>query len=158
MSVGFWNFWGYKVTTLDFDPDVEPDIVVDLTKFECPSPKFDAVIAAEVLEHLLFDQFETCLKNIRLATKKHALITLPAPLVGLSMALNMPKLKTLRFSLGVPYKVKHEFNGEHYWELGKLGYPKHKITRAMQRTGFHIEKSYRPPLSLYSYFFVLEKI
>lgn len=151
------RLWGFKVTTLDFDPEISPDIVADITKFETKEPRFDAVIAAEVLEHLPFDQFDSCLQNIRLATKKTALITLPAPFVGISMGLNVPKLDLIRFNLGFPYKLKHKFDGQHYRELGKIGFSRRKIKYAIERSGFRIVRHYRPLLSLYSYFFVLEK-
>jgi hypothetical protein len=151
------KLWGFKVTTLDFDPDISPDIVADLTTFHCNAPAYDAVIAAEVLEHLPYDQFEVCLANIRKATKNFALITLPAPLVGLSVGINLPKVDTFAIHLGLPLLKPHQFDGEHYWELGKWGYPKRKILASMKNQAFNVTKHFRPLLSLKSYFFVLEK-
>lgn len=37
----------------------------------------------------------------------------------------------------------NNFNGEHYWETGKAGYPMSKIMNNIQKAGFKIEKTYR---------------
>ena len=52
---------------------------------------------------------------------------------------------------------KHEFNGEHYWEIGKVGYPLSKITKDIERAGFNIERTYRVFENPYQRFFILRK-
>lgn len=46
------NFARIRVTSTDIDPGRSPDIVDDLTRSQLPSAAFDAVVCAEVLEHV----------------------------------------------------------------------------------------------------------
>lgn len=55
---------GYNVTTADVDPNLEPDIHLDLTTdFSLPQDKFDAIVLFQVLEHLPYEQSEQALKK-----------------------------------------------------------------------------------------------
>ena len=46
------NFGRINVTSTDIDPGRSPDVVDDLTRSELPTAAFDAVVCAEVLEHV----------------------------------------------------------------------------------------------------------
>ena len=52
----------------------------------------------------------------------------------------------------------NKFDGQHYWEIGKAGYPLSNIIDDIQIAGFKIEKTYR----VFEYpchrFFKLKKI
>ena len=37
----------------------------------------------------------------------------------------------------------NNFDEEHYWEIGKAGYPLNRIVRDIQKVGFKIEKTCR---------------
>ena len=50
-----------------------------------------------------------------------------------------------------------KFNVEHYWEIGKAGYPSSKIINDIQRAGFKIEKTNRIFEFPYHRFFILGK-
>jgi ubiquinone/menaquinone biosynthesis C-methylase UbiE len=148
---------GYQVTTLDINEDFGPDVVGDVTALDISSGTFDCVLAAEVLEHIPFDEFETALSELARVSRGTVVISLPAPFVGASFLLNLPKLNPMGLSIGVPQWVTHRFNGEHYWELGKKGYGKRQIRQAIENVGLNILKEFRPVPSLYSYFFVLRR-
>lgn len=62
----------------------------------------------------------------------------------------------LSFSLKIPFPKRHVFNGEHYWEIGKRGYPARRIRAALAKH-FAIRKEYVPYEDQYHRFFVLEK-
>jgi len=51
----------------------------------------------------------------------------------------------------------NNFNGEHYWEIGRKNYPKSKI-REIIKKHFKIKTEFSPMLNAYHYFFVLEKL
>jgi 2-polyprenyl-3-methyl-5-hydroxy-6-metoxy-1,4-benzoquinol methylase len=68
---------GYRVTTLDNDPQLEPDIVADLNSFSFKKNQFDLVICCQVLEHLPFKNFLPLLKKLKKTTKKYLIISLP---------------------------------------------------------------------------------
>jgi hypothetical protein len=54
-------------------------------------------------------------------------------------------------------KPIHNFDGEHYWEIGKGGYPLGKIVNDIELAGFEIEKTYRVFERPYHRFFLLKK-
>lgn len=147
--------WGYAVTTLDFDPAVRPNVVGDVTRLPLADGSFDCVLAAEVLEHLPFEEFGTALRELRRVSRRSVIVTLPAPFVGVSALWNWPKFEPKGMFIGVPYAVKHRWNGEHYWELGKRGYGLREVKRRIRESGFTIERAFRPAPSLYCYFFAL---
>jgi SAM-dependent methyltransferase len=148
--------WGLRVTTMDLDPKLNPDVVGDVTNPCFVANSFDCVLAAQVLEHIPFEEFETTVKELARITKRYVIITLPAPLIGIAGLLNAPSFSPVGLTLGLPYYVKHRFDGQHYWELGKRGssvrYVRQKIARHLD-----IIDEFRPVLSLRCYFFVARK-
>jgi hypothetical protein len=54
-------------------------------------------------------------------------------------------------------KPIHSFDGEHYWEIGKAGYPLKRIISDIERQGMEIIKTYRVFESPYHRFFVLRE-
>lgn len=148
--------WGMQVTTLDFDPQIKPDIVGDVTAIPCADASFDCVLAAEVLEHIPFAEFGKALAELRRVCRGHLVVTLPAPFVGLSALINLSGLDLLGVHLGLPFWMKHRYDGEHHWELGKRGYGIARVRRLIRAQGLKIIKDYRPAPSLYCYFFVMQ--
>lgn len=149
--------WGLAVSTLDVDPDLRPSIVGDLRKMPFADAAFDTILIAEVLEHLPFEQFDAALAELRRVSARHVVITLPCPLVGFNLGLNLPILDPIFLSLGFRQMSKPRFDGQHYWELDRRGYPKRRIRKHLRAAGFKIVREFRPGLSLYNYFFVLRK-
>ena len=147
--------WGLHVTTLDFDSSVNPDIVGDVTNISCETDSFDCVLAAEVLEHIPFSEFEKALLELKRVSRGPVIVTLPAPFAGMSSLINFSGLKARGLYFGLPYWVSHKFDGQHYWELGKRGYSIWRIRRIFKRLGFYAISEFRPAPSLYCYFFVM---
>lgn len=148
--------WGYRVVTLDFASAVRPDVVGDVTRLPVSDRSFDCVLAAEVLEHIPFDEFRDALSELRRVSRGPVIVTLPAPFVGVSTLLNLPGLEPKGFFLGLPHATRHRWDGEHYWELGKQGYGIGAVKRRIAAAGLRLVKAFRPAPSLYCYFFVLE--
>ncbi len=149
--------WGLKVTTLDFDPALHPSTVGDLRRMPFADACFDTILIAEVLEHLPFDEFDGALAELRRVSARHVIITLPCPLAGVHVGVNVPLLNPFFFALGLRQWSRPRFDGQHYWELDRRGYPKRRIRRHLHDAGFDIVRQFRPGLSLYNYFFVLRK-
>jgi hypothetical protein len=51
----------------------------------------------------------------------------------------------------------NRFDGEHYWEIGKDGYPLSRIKNDIQKIGSLIQRTYRVLEYPYHRFFVLQK-
>lgn len=148
---------GVEVITLDADEKLKPDIVASVEKIPVPDGSFDAVLAAEILEHLPFDNFLGSLKEIYRIAKRGAIISLPHWGWTFYFILKIPFLRRFEILFKIPGLLKHRFNGEHYWEIGKRGYSLSKIKKEIQNAGFKIVKDFITPDSPYHHFFILEK-
>jgi hypothetical protein len=51
----------------------------------------------------------------------------------------------------------HEFDGEHYWEIGKKDFSLKRIKRLFETNSFNILRDYRVPEKPFHHIFVLEK-
>lgn len=154
---------GYQVTRADFDPALNPDILVDLTaSFELPKNTFDAIVLFQVLEHIPYEDFERAIKKLAKTTKRFLVISLPYNSEYLSLNLYSSFNRDFRFRgilLQIPkfWTNKPLADDEHYWEIGLKDYPKQRIVRSLEEAGLNIRRQYRDKLAPYHYFFVLEK-
>lgn len=147
---------GVEYRNVDVAEDLGPDIVGSVDDLPVPDASFDVAVAFEVLEHLPFERFEKSLAELSRVSRKHVVISLPHFGPPVMLCLKVPFLKEFRFAWKFPFPRRHEFNGEHYWEIGKKGYPPGRIREAMSRH-FSIEREFVPFENQYHHFFVLAK-
>lgn len=142
---------------LDVAEDLESDIVGSVENISLADNSFDIVCAFEVLEHLPFDKFEKSLNELNRVSKKHVIISLPHFGPPVKFSLKVPFFREIKFAFKIFLPVKHKFNGQHYWEIGKKGYSPRKI-REIIKQHFKIEKEFIPFENQYHHFYVLKKI
>ena len=167
LEVGIGNGFLFKylkerrinVITLDIDERLKPDIVGNILNMPFEDKSFDVVACYEVLEHQPYGNFYKALSEIFRASNSHAVLSLPDVERVYRCNVRLPKLREMKRLVQIPRfkKPVHKFEGEHYWEIGKAGYPLSKIIDDIQRTGFKIESTYRVFENLYHRFFVLKK-
>ncbi len=153
--------FGYNVTTADFDPELNPDMVLDLASdFTLPEDKFDVIALFQVLEHIPYDKSEKALEKLANATKKFLVISVPYRSLFLSIQFKYSlKQRPRHLFLHVPrfWSQKPLTEDEHYWEMGLKGYPKQRLVNSIEKAGLTIKREFIDPLNPYHYFFVLEK-
>jgi ubiquinone/menaquinone biosynthesis C-methylase UbiE len=154
---------GLKVTTCDFDKELGPDYVADIRKLPFKENSFDVVLAAEILEHLPWEDLETALKELARVSKDKVIVSIPYSAAVFEVVIKFPFIKSLlnrdeiNFYLRVPYFFhKHKFKGQHYWEMGRKGYPRSRVRKAFSEY-FTIKQEIKPLLNNYHYIFLLEK-
>ncbi len=147
---------GVKVVTLDIDDNLKPDVTSALTKMPFDGDAFYVILCAEALEHLPFEKFEEGLKELKRVSKKNIVLSLPHFGHSMKLGFKIPLIKERKLAVRLAFPIKHEFNGEHYWEIGKRGYSPKKI-RDIIRKYFKIRKEFIPFENQYHHFFVLEK-
>lgn len=150
---------GIKVTTLDIDKELKPDVVASVLKMPFGDNEFDLVLASEVLEHLPFENLERALLEIKRVAKKEVIITLPEfghILLYLGIKIPWIPFKNIFIKTSFPLK-KHVFDGQHYWEIGKQGYSLQRIKDVISRAGFKIVKDFVPFDASSTHYFILEK-
>ncbi|MFX1517141.1 MAG: class I SAM-dependent methyltransferase [Promethearchaeota archaeon] len=134
---------GFNVKTLDFDSDLEPDYVIDIANNSLGNlgETFDLVIASQVLEHIRYSSFLKVMKNLSKMTNQ-VLLTLP----DTNRRSKFLFLITNKFYFArkIVYfkRAKHIFEGQHYWEIGKKGYPLKRIKNDLMNCNWSIKKNY----------------
>jgi ubiquinone/menaquinone biosynthesis C-methylase UbiE len=141
---------------LDIAEDLSPDILGSVESIPLPDSTFDLVCAFEILEHLPFEKFEQSLKELARISKKDVLISLPHFGPAVKILLKVPFLSEVKIAFKIPYPRKHVFNGQHYWEIGKMGFSISRI-RELLANNFVIKQEFVPFENQYHHFFILEK-
>jgi SAM-dependent methyltransferase len=130
---------GVAVTTVDIAQDLHPDVVGSVTDLPFDDESFDLVLAAEILEHIEWSDVPQALAEIRRVTKRHVMISVPHPGWVFSISYKLPLFPKIDLLFQIPFFWnKHHFNGEHYWELGKKGYPVSRFTKAAADAGLSL--------------------
>ena len=144
---------------MDIADDLKPDIIGSVDNIPLNNSSYDLICAFEVLEHLPFEKFTKSLSELKRVSGKYVIISLPHWGRHFSIDVRLPYFKRLRwqckFSL---FPIKHEFDGQHYWEIGKSGYPLKRIKKEIESAGFKISGDYIAFNSPYHHFFILEKL
>lgn len=143
-------------TWVDIAEDLKPDVIADIRKLPFEDSSFDVVCAFEVLEHLPFEDFEVALGEILRVSKKTVLISLPHFGPPIKFLLKLPFVPEIKCACKIPFPKRHQFNGQHYWEIGKRGYPLARIREILSRYGT-ITSEFVPFENQYHHFFILQK-
>ncbi|MEK7114363.1 MAG: class I SAM-dependent methyltransferase [Patescibacteria group bacterium] len=141
-------------TSIDIAEDLHPDVVGSILKLPFVDASFDVACAFEVLEHLPFEQFDRAFTELCRVARTHVVISVPHFGPMLSFSFKIPFFPQIRVALKIPFPKKHVFNGHHYWEIGKRGYPISLIRSKISVHG-EILSDFVPFGSPYHHFFVL---
>lgn len=132
------------------NPDIEGRLNPDIA---------GSVLNYELLEHLPYEGIHKALSEIFRVFEPYAVLSLPDVKRVYRFDVQIPKLREIKRLITLPRfkKLVHKYDGEHYWEIGKAGYPLSKIVNDIQRAGFKIEKTYRVFEHSCHRFFILKK-
>jgi SAM-dependent methyltransferase len=145
---------GLAVTTLDIDATLQPDLVGSVEAIPVADGAFDVALCAEVLEHLPFEKFETCVRELLRVSRKGVVLSLPHWGYTLRCVADVPLLPPLRWAWKLPTSTVLAQGGVHEWEIGRTGYPPARIRSVIERFAT-IEKEWLSPWMPYHRFFCL---
>jgi predicted SAM-dependent methyltransferase len=150
---------GINVITLDVIYELVPDICGSVIELPFRKNAFDAVSCYEVLEHLPYNEFINVLKELSRITQKNIILSIPDATTVYRLNIEIPKLKPIKKLIyhPMPRSKRHEYDNEHYWEIGKKGYSLKKIKSEIYALGLNILKTYRIFEYYYHRIFILEK-
>lgn len=136
---------GINIMTLDIDRKLNPDVIGSVLQMPFGNDSFDAIACYEVLEHLPYSNFSAALAEIFRVSKSHVILSLPDINRAYRFNVQIPKICEIRKLIPLPRLRRpiHNFDGEHYWEIGKSGYPLSRIIGDIQKAGFELEDTYR---------------
>ena len=147
------------VTTLDIDKRLNPDLVGNILNLPFKDSSFCVVVCYEVLEHLPYENFLKILSEIFRVSKSYVILSLPDTERAYRFIVHIPRIGEIKKLITLPKSRKpiHEFDGRHYWEIGKAGYPLARIINDIKEENFEVEKTYRVFEHPYHRFFILKK-
>ncbi len=140
---------------IDIAADLHPDILGSVEHIPLGDNSYDLVCAFEILEHLPFEKFEIAVGEMARVAQKNVLISLPHFGPPVKFNVKIPFLPEIKFAFKIPFPKKHIFNGEHYWEIGKRGFPTKRIEEVLAKFG-KVKKDFVPYENQYHHFFVVE--
>ncbi len=143
-----------RYTSVDIADDVGADINGSITALPCADKSYDVVCAFEVLEHIPFEQVPQAVAELARVARKGVLVSVPHFGPSIRFSCKIPFLPDIRFACKVPVPLKHTFTGQHYWELGKRGYPARRFRKVLEQH-FVVQKEFVPFDNQYHHFFVL---
>lgn len=150
---------GLNVKTIDIDERLKPDVVGNVLQIPFIDNTFEIVACYELLEHLPYESFLEALKEIHRVSRKYTVLSLPDVTTVYRFNVELPRSRPIKKLIPHPFPrpAKHIFDGEHYWEIGKIGYHLKKIKNDMENVKYTILKTYRVFEFYYHRFFLLEK-
>ena len=152
-----------NLTTVDFDASLTPNIVASVTAIPLEDSTADICVCFEVLEHLPFDQFVPALNELARISRKWIFISVPdiRSTMSLEISRGWSKVRSRQWCLnGIGFRkpLPHHFNGEHYWEIGKLETPESLVLAEIGKAKVRLIRHYRLPLNPFHHFFLMEKV
>ena len=150
---------GVDYFCVDIMSELGPDFINSVDNLKDIKEDFaDVVCAFEVLEHLPFEKFPQALTELYRVSSKFVIISLPHWGRHFSLEIKLPHFKRIRWQYKFNiFNIEHKFDGHHYWEIGKKGYPLKAIKREILAAGFKILDDYLVFESPYHHFFILRK-
>lgn len=151
---------GINITTLDIAYALIPDVAGCVLEVPFANDTFDVVACYEVIEHLPYSNFAKALKEIYRVSQRHVILSLPDVTTVYRVNIELPRIKPIKRLIPHPFPrtTNQKFDGYHYWEIGKTGYPLKKIRFDIIRSGFNIIETYRVFECYYHRFFLLDKV
>ena len=152
--------FGPRVETLDLDPDLNPDHVAPADAMPFEDDAFDVVCAFQMLEHVPYEKSLAIFAEMARVARKGVVISLPDASRRWPYSLYIPKIGVLYILIPRPRirAPEHRFDGEHYWEINKAGYPLARVRRDLAQAGqLRVSKMFRVSEHSYHRFFVFSK-
>ena len=81
---------GVALTTVDLDSALKPDVVADIRALPFDDRSFDTVLAAEVLEHIPWDETSAAVGEIVRVARRGAVISVPDSRLAFTMESRLP--------------------------------------------------------------------
>ena len=152
--------FGISVETLDLDPELSPDHVGSATALPFEDNTYDVVCAFQMLEHLEFEKSLIAFREMARVAERNIVISLPDCRVRWPTTITLPRIGALKLFIPKPRlrAPRHQFDGEHFWEIGKSGYSLSYVIDELVSAGtVDLEYSFRIHENPYHRFFLFNK-
>lgn len=148
---------GIHAVGMDIDIALQPTLCGSVLAMPLRDAAVDVAAAFQVLEHLPFVQFTPALRELARVSRNGVVISLPE-FGNAGLVLSLPFVRKWRWAWrAVPWRPRHRFDGQHYWELNKRGFARPRILAAAAEAGLACRRTWINPFNPYHRFFVLTK-
>lgn len=139
-------------TVMDINPKLQPEVLGDLSVHRPElDGRFDAAVAAEVLEHLPFERLAPCIGHLYAYLKPggRLFLTLPHRKAHLLLVTPRQRVSLLRFPIGLTSlsEAYHRFvrrkiwiDPHHCWEIGDGRVTQADVDATFRQQGFQFER------------------
>lgn len=152
---------GLTIWTVDVDSLLRPNILASVGRLPMKSASVDVVLCAQVLEHLEFSMFNSCMRELARVARSGVIISLPNAFPFYEVKLAVPLLGRKRISMSRsfgPGPSPNRMNPSHKWEIGRSRIRPEDIIREIGRSECSIIRQYRAQDDPYRHFFVMGKL
>ncbi len=155
---------GIRVTTLDLDGSLEPDLTASVLEIPAEDGSFDVAVCCQVLEHLPFSEVGPALAELKRVTRRGLVLSVPDQTRSLDFSFRIPSLDSKRFNIPVPFPLKTKLPAKHrewmghHWELGVRGSELVNLNEKIQEAGWVTARRWRVPENPWHHFFLLEAV
>ena len=152
---------GIEVTTVDIQPELDPDIVGSVTALPIEDDDYEVALCCQVLEHIPFDKFVPALRELARVASNGILISLPDVRPHYAISWQLPKIGRSIWTgtrRKTPTRAQIERAWEdsgHYWEIGYPEVSVRDLENAMAAAGLRIDDDWRVPEIPWHHFFRL---
>jgi SAM-dependent methyltransferase len=108
---------GVAATTLDFDQQLKAEIIGDVRAIPLADSAVDVLLAAQVLEHLHWEDVPRALAELKRVARRRVIISVPQRGRSWAVAIKPPLMRPFAASGVLPARTPHRYDGHHYWEL-----------------------------------------
>ncbi len=127
------SYYSRTVKTVDIDPALKPDYLLDISSPEFSLPEtFDIALCFEVLEHVPWDSLPLAVDNMLRYVRNYLIVSVPDANFFAQAKMNLFWLlfTPLSFTISIPRFMKNRttLGSDHQWEIGiqKAGKPVRK--------------------------------
>jgi SAM-dependent methyltransferase len=147
---------GVHVVSVDHSAELDPDLIADVRSLPLADASFDAVLCAQVLEHIPFHEVGLALGELARVSRRWIVISLPQRGRSWEFAFRLSPLPRLHLGGKLPARTRHRWDGQHHWELGARDYPRQRVESLLAQR-FAIRQTFVVPDNPYHRFYVLDK-
>ena len=150
---------GLRVMTADHSDEKRPTVLADVRQLPFSEGSFNTVVAFQILEHLEFDSFVPCLRELARVARDNVIVSIPNATSRIAVSASLPRIGSVRKVWDIPFTKRKSVLVKpfHHWEIGVEGYPLQRIRDCMAEAALDIEKEFRFVENPYHHFFVLQK-
>jgi ubiquinone/menaquinone biosynthesis C-methylase UbiE len=151
---------GFNIVSIDILHALNPDTAGSVLDLPFRDETFNSVSCCEVLEHLPYSEFNRALSELHRVSQRYVILSLPDDTSIYKFDIQFSTIILVKKSFSNPFhkSKKHDFDGHHYWEIGKTNFSLEVITSEIRRAKFEIINSYRVFERPFQRFFILKPV